>query len=610
MRIGKKIASLGVAALTLVFIGPAIVSAKSTPKSGKQTRTEKALREKARYYYLEGLRHQVEDRHAEAYENFRHAYNIDPSYPEAAYNYGQMRLIGNVDTLSTSTELSRSLNLMRPYVDRYSEDYDEVIYYGYVASRLDSLDEAIRVYERTDSLLPKRTTTLLHLSDVYFAKGDQERAFNALDRYERAEGKSPNISLKKISYLISRLDTVGAIREATSLVESNPREPAYLLLKGNLFNLMENKDSVLTYYRMSEDVAPGNGAAKLALADFYREEGDSAAYDNKTYEALLAEDFGLEEKTGLLSEYLQKLIYDKSNTKRGDYLFSVLETQYPFEPEVLDLAARYSAAKGDFTKAIEKISYAIDLNAANDVYWGQKISYLISDDRPKDAIAAYEEAVKHVDPGLGLRMLCASAAQIDEDYELAIKMYGEIIHQLAPNAPVTGELTMAQIPKQINLEGLEQLSNLYTTIGDCSFNMKKTEQAFQSYENALLLDPENSMALNNYAYFMVESGGDIEKAADLSHRSLRGENEDNPTFLDTYAWILYKQGKYEEAAEFQQRAIDNCAGTPSESSELWDHYGDILSANGERQAAVEAWKKALELTDEKNPIQKKINENK
>ncbi|MDE6026902.1 MAG: tetratricopeptide repeat protein [Muribaculaceae bacterium] len=594
----------------MTFLSVDGIKASGKRDRDKTPRIEKAAREKARYYYLEGLRHQVEGRHAEAYENFRHSHNVDPTFPEGAYSYGQMRLIGNVDTLGTPAELSRSLALMRPYVDTYPEDFDEVIYYGYVAARLDSLDEAVRVYERTDSLLPKRTTTLLHLSDVYFAKREDEKGFEALNRYEKIEGKSPNLTLKKISYLINRLDTIGAIREATSLVESNPREPAYLILKGNLFQLMDRKDSVEAYFKMAEDLAPGYGAAKVALADFYRDQGDSVAYDNKTYEALLAEDFGLEEKTALLSEYLQKLIYDKSNTKRGDYLFSVLETQYPFETDVLDLAARYSAAKGDYATAIEKIGYAIDLDASNDVYWGQKMSYLISDDRPKDAVATYREAITHVEPSMGLRMMCASAAQIDEDYDLAVKMYGELINQLAPNAPVTGELTLAEIPKQLTLEGLEQLSNLYTTIGDCSFNAGKIEQAFRSYENALLLDPENAMALNNYAYFMVESGGDINKAADLSSRSLVGENEDNPTFLDTYAWILYKQGKYDEAAEYQKRAIANCEGTASESSELWEHYGDILLAIGNRQEAVEAWKKALDLTDEKNAIIKKINENK
>ncbi len=599
-----------------LFLGlAAIISICCSPALGKSAKaihatTEKQQRDKARYYYLEGLRHQVEGRHAEAYEHFKYAHNIDPSYPESAYTYGQLRLMGFVDTLRTNAELMRSLSLMRSYVDSYPEDYDEVIYYAYIAARLDSLQEAIRVYERTDSLLPERTGTLLHLSDAYFEAHEDEKGLAALNRYEKIEGKSPNLTLKKISYFISQGDTTKALNEASSLVESNPREPAYLLLKGNLFNLTQKKDSVLTYFKKAEEVAPGNGGAKLALADYYLEQGDSAAYDTKTYEALLAEDFGLEEKSALLSEYLQKLIYDKSNTKRGDYLFSVLENQYPFEPEVLDLAARYSAAKGDYGKAIEKISYAIDLDLDNDVYWGQKMSYLISDDRWKEAIAAYDEAIKHVEPGVGLRMLCASAAQIGEDYDLAIKMYGELINQLAPSVKPLGKLEMADIPKQISLDGLEQLSNLYTTIGDCSYNSDKIDQAFQSYENALLLDPENSLALNNYAYFMVEKGGDVDKAAELSKKSLTGENEDNPTYLDTYAWILYKQGKYEEAAEYQKRAIDNCEGTRAESSELWDHYGDILSAIGDRKAAVDAWKRALELTDNKKTITKKINENK
>ena len=610
-RIGKKL--LGAIVAISLGVIPFYSADASGRKSGSSAaKSESQQRAKARYYFLEGLRHQVEGRLAEAYENFKYSNQIDPSYPEGAYNYAQMRLVGAVDTLQTRTELGRSLSLMRPYVDTYPEDYDEVIYYAYVNSRLDSLNEAIRVYERTDSLLPQRTATLLHLSDAYLAVGDERKGFDALNRYEKIEGKSPNLSIKKISYLINRLDTVGAIDEATALVESNPREPAYLLLKGNIYQLTGRKDSVEAYFKKAEELAPGYGAAKLALADFYRENGDSVGYDNKTYEALLAEDYGLEEKTALLSEYLQKLIYDKSNTKRGDYLFSVLETQYPFEPEVLDLAARYSAAKGDFDTAIDKISTAIDMNLSNDVYWGQKISYLISDDRPKDAIATYEEAIKHVEPGLGLRTLCASAAQIDENYDLAIKMYGELVNEIAPKAPVEGKLDMADLPKNITLEGLEQLSNLYCTIGDCNYNAERLEDAFQSYENALLLDPENALALNNYAYFLVESGGDIEKAADMSSRSLIGNNADNPTFLDTYAWILYKQGKYEEAEDMQKKAIEDEEGNVADSSELWDHYGDILLALGKKKEAVEAWEKALEYAepDDKAAITKKINESK
>ncbi|MDE7414548.1 MAG: tetratricopeptide repeat protein [Muribaculaceae bacterium] len=607
MRIGKKL-TIGVT-ISLALFAAFAGTQDSYAKKGKNKEAKEA-RAKARYYYLEGLKNQVEGRHAEAYEYFRHAYNVDRSFPEAAFNYAQLRLVSRVDSLMNSDEQDRSMTMMRPYVDAFPRDYDEVIYYAYANARLDHLEEAIRIYERTDTLMPERTGTLLHLADAYFADGQDEKGFGALNRYEKIEGKSPNLTLKKISYLINRLDTVGAINEASSLVASNPREPAYLILKGNLFQLLEKQDSVEAYFKKAESIAPGYGAAKLALADFYLQQGDSAAYDNKTYEALLAEDFGLEEKAGLLSEYLQKLIYDKSNTKRGDYLFSVLEKQYPFETEVLDLAARYNAAKGNFDTAIEKISYAIDLDKTNETFWGQKMTYLISADRWKDAIATYDQAVKHITPNMGLMMLRASAAHVGEDYPLAIEAYGDIIKEIVPGLDPAARLNLKMIPSNLSLDGIEQLSSLYTTIGDCYFQAKNKEKAFEAYDNALTLDPENSMALNNYAYFTVESGGDIEKAANMSRRSLERENAENPTFLDTYAWILYKQGKYEEALEYQKKAIANSEGSSSESEELWNHYGDILLAAGDKAAALEAWKKALELADDKTELTKKINEHK
>ena len=588
----------GLSILTLISAG--FVETSVAKKLSDKARTENQLRQKARYYFLEGMRHQVEDRHDAAYENFRHANKIDPSFAEAAYNYGQMRLISDVDTLTSKSELNKSLSLMHDYVEQYPEDYDEGLYYAYIASRLDSVGEAIRVYERIDSLLPSRTGILLYLSDAYMASGQDEKALKTLERFEKVEGKSPNLTLKKISYYINRLDTLSAINEATSLVESNTREPGFLILKGNLFGLMNKPDSVEFYLKKAEELAPDYGAAKLALADFYLQQGDTVSYDNKTYEALLAEDFSLEDKTALLSEYLQKLIYDKSDTQRGDYLFSVLENQYPFEPEVLDLAARYNAAKGNFEKAIEKIGYAIDLRSDNEVFWGQKMNYLVSDDRWKEALDTYSEAKQHIDPTPGMKIIYATAAQIGEDYEKAIDMYGEIITDIVPQAAPPGPLDMSVIPSNIRLEGLEQLSGLYTTIGDCSFNEGKKEQAFQSYENALALDPENGMALNNYAYFLTESGGDLEKASEMSKKSLTGNNESNPTFLDTYAWILYKLGKYDEALEYQKRAIEESENNSTESEELWSHYGDILKSNGDLKGADEAWKKASELKESKS----------
>ena len=99
-------------------------------------------------------------------------------------------------------------------------------------------------------------------------------------------------------------------------------------------------DSVLSAYKQAETLAPDNGAVKMSLANYYREIGDSIMLDNMMYDALLSEDFGIEEKISILGDYLQKLIDEKGEKSRGDYLFSVLMQQYPHEPSLLDISAR------------------------------------------------------------------------------------------------------------------------------------------------------------------------------------------------------------------------------------------------------------------------------
>ena len=568
-----------------------------------------ASRDKARYYYLEGLRHQVEGRDAQAYEYYKRAHQLDSSYTEAASAFGSMRLAARLDTLQSRQELLRSLRLMKPFVDEYPDDYNESLYYAFMASRIDTTPEAIRVFERTYSRNPAQTVILIHLSDAYMARGDYDKALEALDKYETIEGKSPQLTMKKISFRISRRDTVGALAETTSLVEYNPREPAYRILKGNMFEVMGENDSTLAYYKEAERLNPDYGAAKLALADYYRQQGDSAAYDEKTYEALLSEDFELEQKIGLLADYLQTLINDKMNTARGDSLFNVLRRQYPHEPGVIDLAARYSAAKGDYKDAADEISYAIDLSPTEEKYYGQLMNYQIAGDMPKEAMKTYREALKHIKPTVNIKVMYASAAQMADSNMEAVKAYRDIIRELAPGLPVERKLEPRDVPASLSYEDLQRVSQIFTGIGDALYKEKQLDSTFMNYDNALLLFPDNAMALNNYAYFLVESGGDIDRAAEMSEKSLEGEESENPTFLDTYAWILFKKGETAEAKKYQALAIEISEREDDLSSELFDHYGDILFANGDREEAVANWEKALEIEpDSENApaIKKKI----
>ena len=159
---------------------------------------------------------------------------------------------------------------MRPFVDQYPDDNYEALYYAFIASRVDSINEAIRVYQRTYDRRPDLTDILINLSDAYMAAGNRDKAIEEIDRYEAIEGMNPQLTIRKISYRMAALDTLGAIAEATALVNYNPREPAYRILKGNMFELAGQKDSTLVYFRQAEELNPDYGAAKLALAEYYR----------------------------------------------------------------------------------------------------------------------------------------------------------------------------------------------------------------------------------------------------------------------------------------------------------------------------------------------------
>lgn len=592
--------------ISLLFAAVLIAAtaiAANTPDSRSDLSPE---RQKARYYYLEGLRRQMADEPAAAYEYYKRASEIDPSYTEAASAFGTQRLAAELDTLQTRTELARSLALMRPFVDKYPDEYNEALYYAYVAARIDSVKEAIRVFERTAQRRPDLSSTLVHLSEAYMADGDIDKAIDALSKYETIEGHNPQITIKKISYHLARRDTVGALGEATSLVDYNPSEPAYRILKGNLFEMANLPDSTLFYYEEAEHLNPDYGAAKIALANYYRQQGDSVRYDSKTYEALLSEDFDLGQKLMMLEEYLQKLLNDKQSTSRGDHLFSVLSEQYPHEPDVLDLAASYSAAKGDFKDACEQIGYAIDLAPSEEKYRGQLMTYQMADDRAVDAIKTYQDLAKHMTPSRNLTILYASAAQMADDFNIAIDAYRKILKDIAPTLPLDKVLTTQNIPASIQYDDLQRLSQIYTSIGDCYYGQKNLTDAFKAYDNALTLHPDNTLALNNYAYFLSENGGDLDRAAEMSLRSLDGENSSNATYLDTYAWILHKKGANEEARKYQASAVEEAAKEGNEHAELYEHYGDILAALGEKSEALDAYAKALALEPDNNDIQQKI----
>lgn len=150
--------------------------------------------------------------------------------------------------------------------------------------------------------------------------------------------------------------------------------------------------------------------------------------------------------------------------------------------------------------------------------------------------------------------------------------------------------------------------DVYNYLADCYFEINESQKAFAYYEKTLAIDSFNVQALNNYAYYLSLRDERLDYAEELAIRMLKAE-PNNPTYLDTYAWILFKQEKYTQAQIYIDKTLEHADKEDYESSVLFDHAGDIYLACGEKQKACIHWIKAFELTqdpDERKTIHKKI----
>ncbi len=156
-------------------------------------------------------------------------------------------------------------------------------------------------------------------------------------------------------------------------------------------------------------------------------------------------------------------------------------------------------------------------------------------------------------------------------------------------------------------EGTQMLADMLTALGDVYNEDRQFLLSDSCYQAALELDPANATALNNYSYYLSERGEKLDEAKAMSARSLTLRPEE-PTFLDTYGWILYKQGQYKEAKEYIQRAIEG--SKEGSDATLWDHMGDIELKLGNVDEAVQHWKQAVQKGAPAQQIQLKIKQQK
>jgi tetratricopeptide (TPR) repeat protein len=147
---------------------------------------------------------------------------------------------------------------------------------------------------------------------------------------------------------------------------------------------------------------------------------------------------------------------------------------------------------------------------------------------------------------------------------------------------------------------------LYNLRGDFYHTLGFTPQMYADYDSTLIYDPENINVLNNYAYYLSVEGRDLKKALTMSAKTLEAEPL-NATYLDTYAWILFKMKQYKEALGYMEKALRYI---DRDNPEIYEHYGDVLFMCGEKEKALENWHKAVQFNSTSPTLDQKIRQQK
>ena len=564
--------------ITILIIGALSVMAKSRSGSNPAEDTRKAD-----YIYLEALRAKSQGKNDAAYSLLQRARELNSDDKDIGVELSLFLLrLSQTD----STLIEESMALLRDYNEANPSD----LYYGgryaMINEQLLNRDEAIRTWERLHTYYPEQLEITYRYANALGQGGsdaDRAKAIAVYDSVEVAEGKSIPISTKKIQLYFARQDTASILSEVDRLRESSPKNVDFQVFSGDIYAMFGQNDKAKAFYDKACEIDPSSGLAYYSRAQFYNSMGDSAAFNREVFQALQQKSLDVETKLAILRSYIQEMYNDSTQLPRVGKLFDVLIDQHPHEHDIHALYSRYLIVTQDYAKAAEQTERALDLDPADEEGWEMLTSLYLQENKLDEAKAAIKRSFRYYPENGRQYLVLGSIHDQQGEREKAPKEYERAL-----------ELTDSTDTKTI--------SRIYGAMGDNLYARQLLDSAFTAYQKALLYDPENYLALNNCAYYLACEGRDLDNALSMVETAIKAE-PDNPTTLDTYAWVLFKRKDYAKAREIIDKTLDL---TDERSEEILEHAGDIHFMDGDPDGALEFWKEALQLAPDNELLERKV----
>ena len=533
------------------------------------------------YFFLEAIRMKEKKEYATAFGLLQHCLEINPNASSALYEISQYYMF-----LRQVPQGQAALEKAVAYApDNYWYSQGLVSLY----QQQNELDKAVTLLETMVTRFPVKQDPLFNLLDIYSRQEKYNDVISTLNRLEKRLGKNEQLSMEKFRIYLQMKDDKKAFREIESLVQEYPMDMRYQVILGDVYLQNGKKQEAYEAYQKVLAVEPDNPMALFSMASYYDQTGQKELYQQQLDTLLLNKKVAPDTKINVMRQIIVE--NEQSVAKDSTQVIALFDRIMKLDqddPQIPMLYAQYLLSKNMEPEAVPVLEQVVDLDPTNKAARLMLVSAAVKKEDYKQIIKVCEPGIEATPDALELYYYLAIAYHQAEQTDSVLSICSRALEHITPDTRK------------------EVISDFYSIMGDIYHTKKQMKEAYAAYDSALVYNPSNIGALNNYAYYLSVERRDLDIAEEMSYKTVKAE-PNNSTYLDTYAWILFEKGNYAEARIY----IDNAMKNDGEKSDvIVEHCGDIYFMTGDVEGALKYWKKALEMGSESKTLKQKIEKKK
>lgn len=570
----------------LLVAGIVLASCGTSRKQAKALPAESAMefapeqQRKYDYFFLEAARLKIQKDYDAAFDLLQHCLTINPNASSALYELAQYYLF--------LKKVPQGQAALEKAVENDPDNYWYSQGLANLYQQQDEKEKAATLLESMSVRFSDKLDPLYALLDIYNRQEQYDKMIATLNRIEEKMGKNEQLSMEKFRIYLQMKDNKNAFHEIETLVAEYPMDSRYQVILGDVYMQNGKKEEAYNVYRKVLDAEPDNAMAMYSLASYYEATGQKELYQQQLDTLLLNKKVPSETKMNVMRQFVIQNEQDGKDSTRVINLFNRILEQEPDDADMPMLYAQYLLSKGMNKEALPVLRRVLEIEPANTAARMTLLGEAVRKEDYADVIDLCEAGIETNPEMLEFYFYLAIAYNQAERTEDVITVCRKALTQITSDSKK------------------EVVSDFYSILGDAYHTKDLNKEAYAAYDSALVYNPSNIGALNNYAYYLSVERRNLDKAEEMSYKTVKAE-PNNATYLDTYAWILFEKGNYAEARLYIDDAMKNDGG---KSDVIVEHCGDIYYMTGDVDVALKYWKQALDMGSKSGTLKRKIQKKK